>query len=155
MNKVMSNVLDVFEFRFQTIDTEVEMGDLPPCLGDETQIGQVFANLVDNALKYRNSDRPGIIRISGRNEGEEVIYCVEDDGLGIAPEHQQKIYEIFHRLNPDQNHGEGLGLTIVHRILDRHRGKIWVESEPGHGSKFFVSLPAGQAQERKGASSDE
>lgn len=148
MNKLMAKVADNFVFRLQTIDAELEIGDLPPCLGDETQISQVFANLVDNALKYLKPDRPGFIRISGRIEGREVIYCVEDNGMGIAPEHQQKIYEIFHRLNPDQNQGEGLGLTIVHKILDRQRGKIWVESEPGHGSRFFVALPAGQAQEK-------
>jgi len=154
-NKVISNISDVFEFRLQTIDAELEIGDLPPCWGDETQISQVFANLVDNALKYLSPDRSGIIRISGRNEGKEVIYCVEDNGIGIAPEHQQKIYEIFHRLNPDQNQGEGLGLTIVHRILDRHRGKIWVESEPGHGSKFFVLLPASRPKKKEETSSDE
>ncbi|MHC4310041.1 MAG: ATP-binding protein, partial [Planctomycetota bacterium] len=63
-------------------------------------------------------------------------------GVGIAPEHQNKIFEIFHRLEPDKKNGEGLGLTIVRRILDRHNGKIWVDSELGQGSKFFVSLPS-------------
>ena len=71
-----------------------------------------------------------------------MIFCVEDNGIGIAPEHHEKVFEIFQRFDPEASFGEGLGLTIVRRILDRHSGKIWLESESGKGSKFFVSLPA-------------
>jgi signal transduction histidine kinase len=67
---------------------------------------------------------------------------MDDNGLGIAPEHQDKIFEIFHQLEPGRVKGEGMGLTIAHRIIEKHNGKIWVESESGKGSKFFVSLPA-------------
>jgi len=113
---------------------------LPSCSGDEAQIGQVFSNLLDNALKYLDPDRKGVIRISGTRQ---LVYCVEDNGIGVKMSHQNKIFEIFHRLNPgDGTAGEGLGLAIVHRILDRHGGRIWVESKPGKGSKFFVSLSA-------------
>ena len=69
------------------------------------------------------------------------MYCVSDNGVGIAREHQGKIFEIFHRLNPTGSEGEGLGLAIVNRILDHLDGKIWVESEEGKGSSFYVSLP--------------
>jgi signal transduction histidine kinase len=76
-----------------------------------------------------------------------VIYCVEDNGIGIPVEYQDVIFEIFHQLDPEASAGEGLGLTIVRRILDRHGGRIWLESEPEKGSKFSVSLPAEQVVE--------
>ena len=115
--------------------------DLPPCYGDEAQINQVFSNLLGNALKFLDPKRRGVIRISGRAEKEQVVYCVEDNGIGIAEKDKDAIFEIFRKLNPDDKRGEGLGLVIVSKILDRHGGKVWVESEPGKGSKFFVSLP--------------
>jgi signal transduction histidine kinase len=69
------------------------------------------------------------------------VYCVSDNGIGMAPEHCEKAFEIFHRLNPGSGEGEGLGLTIVRRSLDKQGGRVWVESELGKGSRFFVSLP--------------
>ena len=101
----------------------------------------MFSNLVSNALKYLDPERPGKIVINGRQEKSHVIYSIQDNGLGIAEEHQKKVFEIFHRLNPDDTEGEGLGLTIVNKIVSLHNGKIWVESEPGKGSTFFISLP--------------
>jgi signal transduction histidine kinase len=90
---------------------------------------------------FRSPKRRGVIRISGRAEKGQAVYCVEDNGIGIAEKDKDEIFEIFHKLNPDDKRGEGLGLVIVKKILDRHGGKVWVESEPGKGSKFFVSLP--------------
>ena len=76
-------------------------------------------------------------------DGGRSIYCVEDNGVGIRAEHQPKVFELFHRLNPhDSTDSQGLGLTITTRALDRNGGHIWIESEEGKGSKFFVSLPA-------------
>jgi len=83
-----------------------------------------------------------LISVAGTTRDGRALYTVRDNGIGIAPEHQEKIFEIFHRLNPSQGAGEGLGLTIAQRILERHNGKIRVESEPGKGTAFFVSLPA-------------
>jgi signal transduction histidine kinase len=82
-----------------------------------------------------------MIEIAGKVEDGRVIYSVQDNGIGIAPEHQPRVFEIFHRLDPDATVGEGLGLTIAQRILERQDGKLWVESEAGRGSCFFVSLP--------------
>jgi signal transduction histidine kinase len=142
MNKLMSNVIGTHEYKIKESKVTCQIEELPSCSGDEAQINQVFSNLIDNALKYLVSDREGLINISGRSENGHIVYCLEDNGIGIEERHQDKVFEIFHRLNPgDSVVGEGLGLTIVRKILDRHSGKIWVESEPGKGSKFFVSLP--------------
>jgi signal transduction histidine kinase len=140
MNKLMAEVVASFEFQVKESGIRIMVEELPPCHGDETQVNQVFSNLLDNALKFLDADRPGMIWISGKEEGGRVTYCVEDNGIGIADKDRERIFEIFCRLDPDASAGEGLGLTIVRKILDRHGGKVWVESEPGKGSRFFVSL---------------
>ena len=99
------------------------------------------ANLLANALKFFDESRPCRIRIYSRSLDDQSVYCVEDNGIGIAPEHQEEIFEMFYELEPEKRKGDGLGLTIVKRIIDRHNGGIWVESEKGKGSKFCVSLP--------------
>jgi len=141
INKLILDIVRSFDFQIKCSGVKLQIDELPPCIGDETQINQVFSNLLDNALKYLAPNRAGIIRISGREENGQALYYIEDNGIGIAEEHQDKIYEIFRRLNPEACPGEGLGLTIARRILDRHAGRIWVESEHYKGSKFFVSLP--------------
>jgi two-component system, cell cycle sensor histidine kinase PleC len=141
MNKLVAEVISCLEFQVEEAGATVQVEDLPSCYGDEEQIDQVFSNLLGNALKFLDPKRPGIIRVSGVAEKEQVVYCVEDNGIGIAEKDKDKIFEIFHKLNPEDKRGEGLGLIIVRKILGRHGGKIWVESEPGKGSKFYVSLP--------------
>jgi len=141
MNLMIKTILDDFEFQIKENEVGVEISDLPSCLGDTTQMNLIFSNLISNALKYLDPKRAGIIKVSGYIEGYRSVYCIEDNGVGIAPEHHEKIFELFHQLYPDESAGDGLGLTIVKRILDRHFGKIWLESERGKGSKFFVSLP--------------
>jgi len=141
MNKLMAEVVDSFEFQVKESGAGITVEELPPCCGDETQLNQVFSNLLDNALKFLSSERPGTVRISGVAEEGRVTYCIEDNGIGIADKDRERIFEIFCRLDPDIVMGEGLGLTIVRKILNRHGGKVWVESEPGKGSRFFVSLP--------------
>lgn len=142
MNHMMAAISQNMEFQIQQTGTSLRIDGLPECLGDAMQINQVFSNLLDNALKYLAPARPGIITVSGHMEDGRSIYIVEDNGIGIDLEHQGKIFEIFNRLNPAASDGEGLGLTIALRILDRHNGKIWLDSEPGKGSRFFVSLSA-------------
>jgi signal transduction histidine kinase len=142
MNQMLAEIAQTVEFRVKQSGVTLSIGDLPPCKGDAVQINQVFSNLIDNALKYLDPKRPGHISVTGHQENDRSIYQVEDNGIGIDQEHQPKIFEIFHRLNPTFSAGEGLGLTIALRIMERHNGKIWLESEPGKGSTFFVSLPS-------------
>lgn len=143
MNAMLHEIALTVDFQMKQKGASLQVEQLPSAVGDPTQINQVFSNLVDNALKYLSPKRPGKIRVSGRVESGRAIFSVEDNGVGIAPEHQAKVFEIFHRLDPSGTEGEGLGLTIAQRILERQNGEIWVESEANVGSNFFVSLPAG------------
>jgi PAS domain S-box-containing protein len=143
MNVQLAEILAAMKFQLDEAKAEVQIAPLPGCLGDAAHTSRVFANLLDNALKYRSPGRPLRVAISGRVEQGQAIFTVADNGIGIAPEHQGKIFEIFHRLDPDASGGEGLGLTIAQRVLERQRGRIWVESRVDRGSTFHVSLPAG------------
>ncbi len=141
---LMAEILASMKFQIDEARADVRVDPLPRCWGDRAHTNQVFANLVDNALKYREPFRPLQIRIKGRVENGQAIYSVSDNGIGMAPEHQAKAFEIFHRLNPNLTEGEGLGLTIAQRVLERQKGRIWVESREGAGSTFFVALPAAE-----------
>jgi two-component system, chemotaxis family, sensor kinase Cph1 len=142
MNELLANIGQTVEFQLKQTGAVLRIGPLPECLGDASQINQVFSNLIDNAIKYRRPDQPCLIQVSARSEKGRCVYAIIDNGIGIAAEHQAKVFEIFHRLDPSVSEGEGLGLTIAQKILERQDGKIWVESAAGRGSAFFVSLPA-------------
>ncbi len=146
MNSMLQEIGQTMRFQIKQRGASLKIDSLPTGLGDAIQINQVFSNLVDNALKYLDPARPGRIHVSGQVVAGRAIYSVEDNGIGIAPEHQSRVFEIFHRLAPSASTGEGLGLTIAQKILERQNGKIWVTSEPGKGSTFFVSLPASDAR---------
>jgi PAS domain S-box-containing protein len=140
MDELIANILASLEFKIQQAGATVRVDKLPPCTADKPQAGRIFSNLIDNALKYLDKSRPGSIRIWGIASGNESMYCVEDNGLGIAPEYQKRIFEIFYRVS-QKVQGEGIGLAMVKRMVDRNNGRIWVESEQGKGSRFFVALP--------------
>jgi PAS domain S-box-containing protein len=141
MSALMENVVATMQYRLEELGAAVHVAPLPNCSGEETLLNQVFSNLLDNALKYLSPDRPGVVSIEGEDNGTEVIYRVIDNGCGIAPEFQRQVFEIFRRLDVSKP-GDGLGLTICTKILQRLNGKIWLSSVAGQGSTFYVSLPS-------------
>ena len=142
MGELINDVLAAMRYQIEQSEAELIVEDLPACVADPDQINQVFSNLLDNALKYLRDDRRGRITVSGKIEGKEAIYRVEDNGIGVDSTFLENIFEIFQRLEPSGPvKGQGLGLTIVKRIVVRNNGRVWVESEHGRGSRFFVALP--------------
>jgi PAS domain S-box-containing protein len=141
MQKLVNGAAQVLKFQAEEANAIVEVSPLPDCLGDPTLTGQVFSNLLDNALNYRHPTRRCHITVRGHEENGQAIYAVEDNGVGIEQEHQSRVFDLFHRLDPKKTQGEGLGLTIAQRILDRQQGRLWLESQPDQGTTFFVSLP--------------
>lgn len=118
----------------------IEHEPLPTVAGERTQLVQLFANLLGNAIKYRSRELPHV-RISAQDLGEQVEISVADNGIGIAQEHHQRIFEIFKRLHNQQTYpGTGIGLAVCRRVVQRHGGRIWVTSQPGSGSVFHFTL---------------
>ncbi|MEZ4813478.1 MAG: PAS domain-containing sensor histidine kinase [Caldisericia bacterium] len=140
-NQLLKDILDTMRFQIQREKIDLYIEKLPQCIGDRNQLSQVFSNLLDNAIKYMKKDEPRRIKIYGNLNKNSVEFCVEDNGIGIRPEHQDKVFQIFHRLNPDKGSGYGLGMTIVQRIVLKHGGKVWIESEEGVGTKINIRLP--------------
>ena len=136
----------VVEAMNKTIDERgatIIVHDLPLLWGDPTAIEQVFANLIGNALNYLEPKRPGRVEVSGdRTDDGHILFHVKDNGIGIPEAYQHKIFQAFQRLHAETVAGEGMGLAIVRRIVERHRGKVWVESKVDEGTTFFVALPA-------------
>jgi len=115
--------------------------DLPTVRADAGQLSQLFQNLIGNAIKFRSADLPRI-RVSARDHGQEWCFSVQDNGIGIDPQHADKVFVIFQRLHTRQEYpGTGIGLALCKRIAERHGGRIWFESESGKGSTFYFTLP--------------
>jgi two-component system CheB/CheR fusion protein len=140
MDDVMKEVGETFREKIIADRAKVEIGAMPDAYGDKVQLVQLIQNLVGNALKYQSIDPP-VIRIQGNEVPEGWMYSVEDNGIGIDPMFFEKIFIIFQRLhNKSDFSGTGIGLAICKKIVERHGGRIWVESSPGSGSKFFFTI---------------
>jgi two-component system, chemotaxis family, sensor kinase Cph1 len=118
----------------------VEHAPLPTLLADASQLAQLFQNLIGNAIKFRAERRPEI-RISARRETEGWRFGVSDNGIGIEPQYFDRIFRVFQRLHTRGRYpGTGIGLAICKKIVERHGGRIWIESQPGQGSTFYFTL---------------
>lgn len=119
----------------------VTVETLPQVLGDPTQLAQLFQNLISNAVKYRNKKAP-IVRVAAKPDGGDWIFSVQDNGIGVDPQFFERIFRVFQRLHTRKEYpGTGIGLALCRRIVERHGGKIWVESQPAHGSTFLFTIP--------------
>lgn len=144
MNEALKVVLDTMRYQLDEAGAVLKADDLPPCTADAVSVEHVFNNLLANAVKYRDKSRKLEITVSGgKNEDGKVVYRVSDNGLGMKVGDLPRIWQFFFRGDmPGVKKGEGIGLALVRRIVDRNSGRIWAESKEGEGSTFFFELPA-------------
>jgi light-regulated signal transduction histidine kinase (bacteriophytochrome) len=141
--EVVRDALRLMETAIREAGATVEVGPMPTVMADAAQLAQVVTNLVGNAIKYRRPDVPALVRVSAEREGGHWRFAVQDNGIGIEAEYFDRIFVIFQRLHTrDEYEGTGIGLAVVKRIVERHGGRIGVESKPGEGATFFFTLIA-------------
>jgi light-regulated signal transduction histidine kinase (bacteriophytochrome) len=127
-------------------DAKLDIGTLPRVMADDIQIGLVFENLIENSIKFRG-DRAPHIRIKAEADSNQWVIQIADNGIGINTKFSERVFLLFQRLHDREIYeGLGMGLTISRKIVERHGGRIWYESEPGKGTTFFFTLPAANQQ---------
>ncbi len=130
----------------QQSGAKIVRGPLPTVPGNATQLLQLFQNLLGNAIKFHGDEAPRI-RIEATQKDESWQFAVEDNGIGIEPNNRDRVFQVFQQVHGKDYAGTGIGLAICKKIVERHRGTIWLESTPGKGSTFFFTLPSqSQAQ---------
>jgi PAS domain S-box-containing protein len=142
---LLRDVLANLEVAIQESGATVTCESLPTVMADRTQMLQMFQNLIGNAIKFRG-EAPPQVRVRGVRKGREWIFSVRDNGIGIEPQNLEKVFVIFQRLHTREEYpGHGMGLALCKRIVERHGGRIWAESQPGQGSVFKFTLPVAPA----------
>jgi PAS domain S-box-containing protein len=153
MERILEGALSNLGGEIEASDAEVTHDPLPTITADGTQMEQVFQYLVDNAIKFRGDNKPKV-HISAEEREEDWVFSVSDNGIGIDPEYHDRIFVIFQRLYGGSYSGTGIGLPVSKKIMERHGGSIWVESEPDKGAKFYFSVPKEMRQAEVGAQAD-
>jgi signal transduction histidine kinase len=140
-NEVVKRTLDDLQYRVRESNAEVLCDDLPVIMADEMQISLVFQNLIGNALKFHRDESPRI-HVSASRDHDGWIFEVSDNGIGIEKEYFDRIFIMFQRLHSRETYkGTGIGLAICKKVVERHGGRIWLESDPGRGSVFYFKIP--------------
>jgi PAS domain S-box-containing protein len=160
-NTILGIVLSNLGRAIEESGAVITVDDLPTVVGEEMQFIQLFQNLIGNAIKYRSNQAPHV-HVSARSLGKGVVnsrdminpspprapyprtgwlFSISDNGIGLDPAHSERIFQIFYRLHHNQYPGSGIGLAVCKKIVERHGGRIWVESEPGKGSTFYFTVP--------------
>jgi PAS domain S-box-containing protein len=141
LNQVLGEVLEMLQPTIEESRAKITHGPLPTIRADYSQFLQLFQNLIGNALKFRDT-RPPEVHIDAQRLERAWLFSVKDNGIGIDPQYADRIFLIFQRLHPvDQYPGTGIGLAICKKIVERHGGRIWVESKPGEGANFLFFIP--------------
>jgi signal transduction histidine kinase len=149
MTGLLTTLGQAMAHQVQAAGAELDVGALPAITSDRLALEQIFSNLLDNGLKYLRSDVPGLVRVRGRAENNRVVIEVEDNGRGIDPKDQERVFELFRRAGPQDRPGEGMGLAHVRALVRRLGGVINLKSTPGQGSTFIVTLPRSLQQSAK------
>jgi len=139
-SEVLGNAILNLKVAIEESGALITADQLPVINADATQLVQVFQNLISNAIKFKGSEIP-LIHISAEKKDMEWIFSVKDNGIGIAAEYKDRIFKIFQRLQGREYPGVGIGLSLCRRIVERHGGHIWFESEVGKGTIFYFTIP--------------
>lgn len=146
LNEIVNQVVQSLDSQISEADAEVEVAVLPHLEASRTAMTQLFQNLISNAIKFKQDGVDPRVKIEYWTEGKNHVFSVEDNGIGISPRYFEKVFMAFHRLHTKEKYqGTGIGLAICQKIVLNLNGKIWVESTPGQGSRFFFSLPVSQS----------
>jgi len=149
MEKVLQDVLDNLKTSIEETKARVTHDPMPVIRADPTQMMQLFQNLLANAIKFRREGESPVIHVFAKQERQEWVFSVKDNGIGIDPELFGRLFVLFSRLQPsDKYPGTGVGLAVAKRVVDRHGGRIWVESQPGSGSTFYFTIPMKKENEQ-------
>jgi signal transduction histidine kinase len=139
--EILQEALANLTLTIQESEAKITCGPLPPVYGDRIQLSQVFQNLISNAVKYRSTE-PVKIHLEAEKKNNECLFSIRDNGSGIEVEHASTIFDLFKRFPTKvKTQGSGIGLAVCKKIVQRHGGKIWVDSTPGKGSTFYFTLP--------------
>ena len=145
--QALAAALDNLQLALQENAASITHDPLPTVMADGSQLTQLFQNLIGNAIKFHGEEKPQV-HVGARQQGDEWLFSVRDNGIGIAPENFERIFVIFQRLHSRGEYpGTGIGLAVCKRIVERHGGKIWLESEPGKGTTFYFTLAGAQIED--------
>lgn len=142
VSALMEEVVEEVRQHYSGRRVDVRLGDMLDCVGDPGLLKQAFTNLISNAFKFTCGKETSIVEVGCRQELGQKIYSVRDNGVGFDMQYAQKLFGAFHRLHSaEQFEGTGVGLSIVHRVIERHGGHIWADAQLGEGATFHFSLP--------------
>ena len=150
-NGALESALDNLKMVIEKAQALVTHDSLPTIMADGTQLVQLFQNLISNAIKFRRETVPPRVHLSATRDDREWRLAIRDNGIGIDPQYADRIFVIFQRLHTIADYpGTGIGLALCKKIVERHGGRIWMESQPGHGATFYFTFPFNSTYHSRG-----